>query len=159
MLCIRIMASAVPLLAAGILAGGHVVPASQPCISLGNSSVQMASAPWQHADHVSFTDDSDAATVRVQLVDRPELADFTVVDDIEASEQDDEDAASCRITDATRYVAVAPHAHPSEPIIYLSDQPGDYRLYVRSKRLSAREAAALLIDAAPKHGKLVLSQL
>ncbi|MBY0382716.1 MAG: hypothetical protein K2W78_12450 [Xanthobacteraceae bacterium] len=159
MLRIRILASAIPLLAVSILAGGHVVPTSQPCISLGHGSVQMASAPWQNPDHVSFTDDPRQATVRVQLVERPELADFAVVDDVDASDQDVQDAASCRTTKTTRYVAVSAHEHPSEPIIFLSDEPGDYRLYIHSKRFSAREAAALLIDAAPKRGKLVLSQL
>jgi len=159
MLRIRVLASAVPFLAVGFVAGGHIVPTSQPCISIGHSSVQMAYAPWQHPDHVSFTDDPDRATVRVQLVGQPELADFTVVDDVDASDRDAQDTASCRTTQATRYVAVSAHENSSDPIIYLSEQPGDYRLYVQSKHFSAREAAALLIDAAPKRGKLVLSQL
>jgi hypothetical protein len=159
MLHYRMLASAIPLLAVGVLAGGHFIPASQPCISLGRSSVQMAYAPWQHPEHVSFTDDPREATVKVQLVDRPELADYAIVDDVNAPDEDLRDTASCKITAATRYVAIAVHDKPSDPVIYLSDQPGDYRLYVRSSRFSARDAAALLIDAAPRHGKLVLSQL
>lgn len=159
MLRFRVMASAIPFLAVGVLAGGHVVPAAQPCISLGNSSIQMAYAPWQHPDHVSFTDDAEAATVRVQLVGRPELADFAIADDVEASEQDAQDSASCRTTAATRYVTIAPHGRGSEPVIYLSDQPGDFRLFISSKRFTAREAAALLIEAAPRRGPTVLSRL
>lgn len=159
MLQFRMLASAIPLLAVGILAGGHVASSSQPCISLGRSSVQIAYAPWQHPEHVSFTDNPHEATVRVQLVDRPELADFAIVDDDTTSDEDVRDTASCRITNATRYVAIATHEAPSEPVIYLSEQPGDYRLYVRSKNVSPRNAAALLIDAAPRRGKLVLSQL
>jgi hypothetical protein len=159
MLHFRMLASAVPLLAVGILAGGHFAQSSQPCISLGRTSVQMSSAPWQHPEHVSFTDDPQHATVRVQLVDRPELADFAIVDDANVSDGDARDTASCKINASTRYVAIAAHDRPAEPIIFLSDQPGDYRLYVQSSRISPRDAAALLIDAAPRRGKLILSQL
>lgn len=159
MLHIRILASAIPLLAVSILAGGQFTSASQPCISLGHSSVQLASAPWQPQQHVSFTDDASRATVRVQIVDRPELADFTVADDVDASDDAAPTRKGCPITAATRYVTIANHEKASEPIIYLSDQPGDYRLYVNSAKVSIRDAAALLIGAAPRPGKLVLSQL
>ncbi|CAM5510738.1 putative protein OS=Afipia felis OX=1035 GN=NCTC12722_00156 PE=4 SV=1 [Afipia felis] len=159
MLHIRMLASAIPLLAVGILAGGQFTSASQPCIPLGRSSVQLASAPWQPQQHVSFTDDASRATVRVQIVDRPELADFTVADDVDASDDAAPTRKGCPITAATRYVAIASHEKASEPIIYLSDQPGDYRLYVNSAKISVRDAAALLIGAAPRPGKLVLSQL
>lgn len=159
MLHIRILASAIPLLAVSILAGGQFTSASQPCISLGHSSVQLASAPWQPQQHVSFTDDASRATVRVQIIDRPELADFTVADDVDASDDAAPTRKGCPITAATRYVTIANHEKASEPIIYLSDQPGDYRLYVNSAKVSIRDAAALLIGAAPRPGKLVLSQL
>jgi hypothetical protein len=153
------LASAIPLLAVSILAGGQFTSASQPCISLGHSSVQLASAPWQPQQHVSFTDDASRATVRVQIVDRPELADFTVADDVDASDDAAPTRKGCPITAATRYVTIANHEKASEPIIHLSDQPGDYRLYVNSAKVSIRDAAALLIGAAPRPGKLVLSQL
>lgn len=159
MLHIRMLASAIPLLAVSILAGGQFTSASQPCISLGHSSVQLASAPWQPQQHVSFTDDASRATVRVQIIDRPELADFTVADDVDASDDAAPTRKGCPITAATRYVTIANHEKASEPIIYLSDQPGDYRLYVNSAKVSIRDAAALLIGAAPRPGKLVLSQL
>lgn len=159
MLHLRMLASAIPLLAVGVLAGGQFTSASQPCIALGRSSVQLATAPWQSPQHVSFTDDADRATVRVQLVDRPELADFTVADDVDASGDAAPTRKGCPITAATRYVTIAAHDKASEPVIYLSEQPGDYRLYVNSATVSVRDAAALLIGAAPRRGKLVLSQL
>lgn len=159
MLHFRMLASAIPLLAVGILAGGQFTSASQPCIALGRSSVQLATAPWQPQQHVSFTDDASRATVRVQLVDRPELADFTVADDVDASDDAAPTRKGCPITAATRYVTIATHEKASEPVIYLSEQPGDYRLYVSSAKISIRDAAALLVGAAPRPGKLVLSQL
>lgn len=159
MLHFRMLASAIPLLTVGILAGGQFTPASQPCIVLGHSSVQLATASWQSPQHVSFTDDASRATVRVQLVDRPELADFTVTDDVDASDEATPTRKGCPITALTRYVAIASHEKASEPIIYLSDEPGNYRLYVNSTKVSVRDAAALLIGAAPRPGKLILSQL
>ena len=81
MLRVKILASSLPLILAGLVAGGDLVPGTQPCISLGNASLQMATAPWQNQLHVSFTDDPAKATVRVQLVDRADIADFVVVDD------------------------------------------------------------------------------
>lgn len=159
MLHFRMLASAIPLLTVGVLAGGQFTATSQPCIALGRSSVQLATAPWQPQQHVSFTDDANRATVRVQIVDRPELADFTVADDVDASVDAAPTRKGCPITATTRYVAIASHEKASEPIIYLSEQPGDYRLYVNSAKVSVRDAAALLIGAAPRPGKLVLSQL
>jgi len=159
MLHLRMLASAIPLLAVGVLAGGQFTSASQPCIAIGHTSVQIATAPWQSPQHVSFTDDASRATVRVQLVDRPELADFAVADDVEASADAAPTRKGCPITAATRYVAIASHEKASEPVIYLSDQPGDYRLYVNSSKVSARAAAALLVGAAPQQSKLILSQL
>jgi len=159
MLHFRMLASAIPLLTVGVLAGGQFTANSQPCIALGRSSVQLATAPWQPQQRVSFTDDAGRATVRVQIVDRPELADFTVADDVDVSGDAAPTRKGCPITAATRYVTVANHEKASEPIIYLSEQPGDYRLYVNSAKVSVRDAAALLIGAAPRPGKLVLSQL
>ena len=159
MLHLRMLASAIPLLAVGVLAGGQFTSASQPCIAIGQTSVQLATAPWQSPQHVSFTDDANRATVRVQLVDRPELADFTVADDVDASGDAAPMRKGCPITAATRYVTIASHEKASEPVIYLSEQPGDYRLYVNSATVSVRDAAALLVGAAPQHGRLVLSQL
>jgi len=153
------LASAIPLLAVGVLAGGQFTSASQPCIAIGHTSVQLATAPWQAPQHVSFTDDASRATVRVQLVDRPELADFTVADDVDAADDAAPTRKGCPITAATRYVTIASHEKASEPVIYLSEQPGDYRLYVNSAKVSVRDAAALLIGAAPQPGKLILSQL
>lgn len=140
---IKLWASAIPLLLAGPIAGGEFAPGVQPCISLSGATLQIATAPWQHQFHVSFTDDRSAATVRVQIVERPELADFTVIDDIDTA-----DAQSCSAGDAIKYVSVAPHASAGEPMIYLSGDGGaDYRIFVQSRAFSMQDAAALIVGA------------
>lgn len=143
MLRVKILASGIPLVLAGLVAGGELVPSAKPCIALGRASMQIATAPWQNPLHVSFTDDPAAATVRVQIVDSPDLADFTVIDGADTA-----DADSCDVTAETSFVSIAERATASEPVIYLSSSGGaDYRIFVQSRTFSMRDAAALVVGA------------
>ena len=147
MLRLKILVSAVPLIAAAVLTRVELVPSQRPCIAIGTDTLQIADAPW-HADlHVSFTDDPALATVRVALTDRAETADFAVIDDAEGTED-----ATCTATPSTQFVAVSAHPSIGAPVIYLShdESSADYRIFVSSKHLSAREAAALIVGA---HGE------
>src|ERR1700755_1929548 len=101
MLRVKILASSLPLILVGFVASGELLPATQPCISVGDMSLQMATTPWQRQLHVSFTDDPAAATVRVQLVERADIADFVVVDDMSAA-----DADSCTATPDARFISI-----------------------------------------------------
>ncbi|MGO8913142.1 MAG: hypothetical protein ACLQDM_27995 [Bradyrhizobium sp.] len=141
MLRFKILASAVPLIFAAVFARGGLLPGSHPCIAAADSSVQISDLPW-HADlHVAFTEDPAAATVRVQISDSAETADFAVVDDAEDTEQ-----GACEASPATRFVAVSANPEAGAPVIYLShDGPADYRIFVRSKSFSERDAAALVV--------------
>jgi hypothetical protein len=155
MLRFRILVSVVPLMVAAILARVELLPGPLPCIAVGDEALQIASAPW-HADlHVSFTDDPAAATVRVQLSDSAEAADFAVVDDVDSSE-----ASACDVTPATQFVAISVNRSGSAPVIYLSqDGPADYRIFVRSRTFTAREAAALIVGARDGHAHLTAATL
>jgi hypothetical protein len=155
MLRLKILVSVVPLLAAAILARVEFLPATRPCVAVGEHTLQIASAPW-HADlHVSFTHDPAAATVRVRLTDNAEAADFAVVDDIDGAED-----SACEVTAATRFVALTATRSGRAPVIYLSiDGPADYRIFVRSKRFTAREAAALIVGAHGGHVRLADASL
>ena len=155
MLRFKILASAVPLLVVALFARGGLLPGPKPCISIGEASVQIASAPW-HADlHVSFTDDPAQATVRVQLSDSADAADFAVVDDIDTPE-----AGACEANPATRMVAISATPSTDAPVIYLSNEgPADYRIFVRSKTFTARDAAALIVGAGGGHHRLAAASL
>ncbi|HLZ04503.1 MAG TPA: hypothetical protein VKR55_20455 [Bradyrhizobium sp.] len=147
MLRLKILVSAVPLIAAAILARVEFFPSPRPCIAVDSGTVEIASAPW-HADlHVSFTDDPRLATVRVAMTDNAAAADFAVVDDADA-----DDDSACETTPATQFIAISNRGGAAAPIIYLSHEngPADYRIFVRSKRFSDREAAALIVGA---HGQ------
>lgn len=147
MLRFKILVSVVPLVVAAFLARIELFPGARPCIALGAANLEIASAPW-HADlHVSFTDDPRLATVRVAISDSPETADFAVVDDVASADDN-----ACDTTPATQFIAISARPWGSAPVIYLSkdDAAADYRIYVRSQRFTAREAAALIVGA---HGQ------
>jgi hypothetical protein len=147
MLRFKILASAVPLLIVAVFAGGELLPGPRPCIAVADSSVQLASVPWRADLHVSFTDDPALATVRVQLADSAEAADFVVIDDVDSA-----DTGSCEANAATRLVAISADAAADAPVIYLTPEgPADYRIFVRSKSFSARDAAALVVGAGAGH--------
>jgi len=149
MLRFKILVSVVPLVVTAILARVEFFPSAHPCIALGAGNLEIGSAPW-HADlHVSFTDDPRLATVRVAITDNAETADFAVVDDADSAD----DNNACDTTPSTQYVAISAHASNSAPLIYLThdDAAADYRIYVRSRRFTAHEAAALIVGA---HGEL-----
>ena len=139
----KVLASAVPLVAVALFARGSLLPASHPCIAISNTSVEIASLPW-HADlHVAFTDDPQAATVRVQVTEDAEAADFAFVDGVDAAE-----ANACEANAATQAVSISGIGAGGEPVIFLSnDGPADYRIFVRSNTFSEREAAALVVGA------------
>lgn len=143
MLRFKILVSAVPLVAAALFARGGLLPGPHPCIATASTSVEIADLPWRADLHVAFTDDPAEATVRVQITENAEAADFALVDDFDAAE-----ASACKVNPATHAVEISDTASRGAPIIYLShDGPADYRIFVRSRTFSQREAAALVVGA------------
>ncbi len=155
MLRFRILVSVVPLLMAAMFARGGLLPGPRPCVAVGEASVEITDLPWRAELHVSFTDDPALATARVQLSDSAEAADFVVIDDVDTA-----DAGACEANAATRLVAISANPPVDAPVIYLSpDGPADYRIFVRSKTFSARDAAALVVGAGAGHRRLVAAAL
>ena len=143
MLRFGILASALPLAVAAMFARGELLPGPRPCIEISGAPVQIAALSWQAQHHVSFTGDPALATVRVQISDSAEAADFTVIDDIDSAE-----AGACESNAPPQLVAISSSPSASDPVIYLSkDGPADYRIFVHSKSFSARDAAALIVGA------------
>ena len=143
MLRFNLLASVVPLAMAAAFARGEFTSQSRPCIEVAGTSVQIAALSWQAQRHVSFTSDPTLATVRVQISDSAEAADFTVIDDIDSAE-----AGACAAGSAAELVAISTRPQPSEPVIYLtSNGPADYRIFVQSRTFSVRDAAALVVGA------------
>ena len=155
MLRLKILASVVPLAVAAVFARGGFLPGPRPCIEVGGAAVQIAAVPWQAQLHVSFTDDPKLATVRVQISDNAEAADFTVIDDI-----DDAEAGACEGNAVPQLVAISRNPSSSDPVIYLSQGgPSDYRIFVQSRTFSPRDAAARIVGARSGHSRLALTSL
>ena len=143
MLRMKILASAIPVLVAAFFARGGLLPGPHPCIAIASTSVEIAELPWQADLHVAFTDDPKAATVRVQISESAAAADFALVDDADTLEP-----GACEANPATHAVSISDTAASGMPVIYLSREgPADYRIFVRSKTFSQRDAAALVVGA------------
>jgi uncharacterized membrane protein len=143
----RILASVVPLAVTAFLARGDLFADSRPCIAVADTSVQLTSMPWQSSLHVSFTTNPAKATVRVQIIDRAEAADFAVIDDIDTAE-----ASACHTNQPPQLVSISSGFSASDPVIYLTqDGPADYRIFVQSKTFSMLDAAALIVGARGGH--------
>jgi hypothetical protein len=151
----KILVSVVPLIVAVLFARGSLIPGPRPCIAIGDASVQIADLPWQAQLHVSFTDDPALATVRVQIADSADAADFVVVDDV-----DDAETSACEANTATRLVAISASPTGDAPVIHLSQTgPAHYRIFVRSKTFTPRDAAALIVGARGEHRHLEAASL
>ena len=143
MLRFRVLASVVPLAVAAFLARGEIFSDARPCIAVADTSVQLTALPWQSSLHVSFTTNPAKATVRVQVIDSAEAADFAVIDDIDTAED-----GACHTSAAPQLVSIAKGFSASDPVIYLTQEgPADYRIFVQSKTFSIPDAAALIVGA------------
>jgi hypothetical protein len=143
MLRLKVLASVVPLAIVALFARGEFLAGPRPCIEISGTSVQIAALSWQAHRHVSFTNDPGRATVRVQISDNAEAADFTVIDDVGSTE-----TGACESNAPPRLVAISRRPSGSDPVIYLSrDGPADYRIFVSSKSFSLLDAAALIVGA------------
>lgn len=155
MLRLKVLVSVVPLAIVALFARSEFVGGSRPCIEIAGTSVQIAPLSWEAHHHVSFTNDPSRATVRVQISDSPEAADFTVIDDIDTAE-----AGACESNTPPQLVAISRKPSGSDPVIYLSrDGPADYRIFVSSKSFSLLDAAALIVGARGERHRIQAASL
>ncbi|HXI05138.1 MAG: hypothetical protein ACRC1G_16310 [Bradyrhizobium sp.] len=143
MLRFRLLASVVPLAIIAFLARGEIFSDARPCIAVADTSVQLTSMPWQSSLHVSFTTNPARATVRVQVIDSAEAADFAVIDGADPAE-----AGACQTIRPPQLVSISTSFSASDAVIYLTrDGPADYRIFEQSKTFSMLDAAALVVGA------------
>ncbi len=142
MLRLSILSAVIPLALAGGVAHEWNPASARQCFAAAMT------APAPRA--IAFTDDPLTATVKVQIVDRPELADLAIADDIDVT-----DARDCGTNDMARLFTVSAHPRPGEPIAYLTrEADADYRIYIDSAKISARQAAAMIVGARGGHTRL-----
>jgi hypothetical protein len=155
MLRLKALAAVIPLAVAALFARGELLAGPRPCIEISGTSVQIAMLSWQAHRQVSFTSDPARATVRVQISDSAEAADFTVIDDFDSPE-----AGACEGAAPPQLVAISQNPSAAEPVIHLSkDGPADYRVFVSSKSFSVRDAAALIVGARGERHRVAAAAL
>lgn len=151
---IALAAIAAPAAAYSMMAAPPKLLPLTNCFASGASTYQIvtnAAAPDYRIRIDSATAHPD---LRMQLVDRPEHADFVLVDDFSGSEP-----STCKSSTPVRTVALDDTAGTADVTVHLSAEAksADYRLYVRSVRFSQQDAAALLAamwKADQRHNKL-----
>jgi hypothetical protein len=150
MLRFGILLSVIPLVLAGGIPHDWTASSAHPCIPAGMTTIRYTPTSMPSARPIAFTSDPALATIKVQIVDNPELADLAIIDDVAAA-----DADGCGIDKMTRLVTISDRPVPGEPVVYMSRDAGaDYRIYVVSKKVSYQHAAALIVGARGGHGRL-----
>src|SRR6202034_1806400 len=100
----------------------RLLPGSHPCIAVASTALEITELSWRADLHVAFTEDPGAATVRVQITENAEAADFAVVDGADAAE-----ANACEANSAMQAVSISETVASGAPVIFLSnDGPADY---------------------------------
>jgi hypothetical protein len=137
---IALAAIAAPAAAYSMMA---VPPKPQPvsnCFASGASTYQIVTNAAAPDYRIRIDSAAAHPDLRMQLVDRPEHADFVLVDDFSG------EPSTCKSATPVRTVTLDGASGKPDVTVHLSaDAKGaDYRLYVRSARFSQQDAAALL---------------
>jgi len=134
------------LIAAAVLAvpaAAHstFTPKQPLCFASGAATYRIAPDAPAPDYRVRIGGEASTADLRMQLVDRAELADFVLVDDFSGTEP-----GACKSSTRTRTVMLDPDGAAPDVTIHLSTDVAapHFKLYVHSVRFSQQDAAALL---------------
>jgi hypothetical protein len=111
------------------------------CLISGGATYRVVQAATAPSYRIRIDNSTAAPDLRMQPVDRPEIADLVLADEFDQPER-----AGCRSLRGVRTVLLDTGERPADVTVRLAaDEPApDYRIYVRSLRHSQDEAAALL---------------
>lgn len=141
----RIQKIAASIVIVATLAAAYraLAPQQSACFTSGIASYRIATGNTAPDFRIKIAGDSARADLRMQLVDRAEIADFVLVDDSSDEEP------GCNPSSRVRTVTVDASARRPDVTVALTTDPdaADYRLYIRSARFSQRDAVALLAAA------------
>jgi hypothetical protein len=140
----RLQKSVILIAAIALPAAAHSTFAPSPdnlCFASGATTYQIARNAAAPDFRIKIAGGASQSDLRMQLVDRAEIADFVLVDDFSAREQ-----PPCRSSTPIRTVALdADTARPDVTVNLSSDATApDYKIFVHSVRFSQQDAAALL---------------
>jgi hypothetical protein len=132
-------------LVAAVPAAAHALllpPPAHSCLTSGTSTYRMSAGAETPDFRVRIDNAAARPDLRVGLVDRPEIADFVLVDDLDAAQSD-----ACATPKTIRVDAgeMLPDLTVSlgATDVATGHDATDFKLYVRSARFSQEDAAAL----------------
>src|SRR5262245_61513657 len=114
-------------------------PAPNLCIASGTATYRLAPAAASPDFRVRIESIASRPDLRIQLVDRPELADFVIADDFIATNE----STACQTATPAKTVKVDAEAPSPDIVVNLAADIADpdYRVYVQSVRHSSQDAA------------------
>jgi len=130
-------------LVAAVPAAAHalLLPTTNPCFTSGTATYRISAAAPAPDYRVRIDNAAAQPDLRVGLVDQPEIADFVLVDDLDAV-QGNACAAPTPKTIRVDAGEMLPDLTVSLSQIGAAEA-SDFKLYVRSARFSQEDAAAL----------------
>ncbi len=110
------------------------------CFADGSSTYRVMHAAGNADIRVRIDNAAAAPDLRIRLVDRPETADFVLVDDFDPRER-----SACRTSGRVQTVKIDQEATRPDVTLSMSADlaDADLTIYVRSARFSHQDAAAL----------------
>lgn len=116
-------------------------PQDELCFASGAATYRLAQKAAAPDYRVKIDNAAQRPDLRMQLVDRPEIADFVLADDFAATP-----GSACKSPAPVRTVTVDNETPALDITVSLApgDTLPDYRVYVHSVRFSHRDVAALL---------------
>jgi hypothetical protein len=112
------------------------------CLTSGTSTYRMSAGAETPDFRVRIDNTATRPDLRVGLVDRPEIADFVLVDDLDAAQSDACAAPQTIRVDAGEMLPDLTVSLGATDVATGHDAT-DFKLYVRSVRFSQEDAAAL----------------
>jgi hypothetical protein len=137
---LRTIAMTLAALAVPAAAYSAFIPhsASDACFVSDSASYRIAPGMASPDFRIKIAAEEAQADLRMQLVDRPEMADFVLVDD-------SGDGPGCQPSARTVTIDAGGVARADVTVALTNDiDAADYRLYVRSTRFSPQDAMALV---------------
>lgn len=127
-------------IAAPALAYGMVSTPEPLCFADGLATYRLSPSALTPDLRIRFDNAAPRPDLRIQLIERPELADFTLVDDFSTPR-----STACRTSAPIKTVKVDTGARADVVVAMSPDVTApDYRIYVHSLRYSQEDAAAFL---------------
>ncbi len=139
----RIRKSRILLAVIAVPAAAHstFAPEDELCFASGSATYKLSQKASAPDFRIKIDNAAQRPDLRMQLVDRPEIADFVLADDYGATTGN-----ACKSPAPVKVIRIDDETRTPDIVVSLGagDTIPDYRVYVRSARYSHRDVAALL---------------